>query len=141
MIFQFTQQPSCDGFMNMAISSIKFGKRKINLHAYLGIWMRLISKLRENGVISIVQLIKVDTHWIIQLRKKRDYQAGYAFMKRLVKHFGEPTVLTIDKAPTLLFAFYKLRKQGFCKTTIHCTIKRLNNLIEQNHRHVKKVHF
>ncbi|WP_242321897.1 DDE-type integrase/transposase/recombinase, partial [Bacillus cereus group sp. BfR-BA-01354] len=30
----------------------------------------------------------------IQLRKKRDHQAAYAFMKRLVKMFGEPTVLT-----------------------------------------------
>ncbi|CAI8901649.1 transposase [Bacillus sp. IT-79MI2] len=35
----------------------------------------------------------------IQLRKKRDNQAAYAFMKRLVKTFGEPTVLTTDKVP------------------------------------------
>ena len=41
----------------------------------------------------------------IQLRKKRDYQAAYMFMKRLVKAFGEPTVLTTDKAPALLCAF------------------------------------
>ena len=59
-------------------------------------------------------------------------------MKRLVKHFGEPTVLTTDKAPALLCAFNKLRKQGFYQTTIHCTIKHLNNLIEQDHRHVKR---
>ncbi|MBG9530918.1 transposase, partial [Bacillus thuringiensis] len=38
----------------------------------------------------------------IQLRKKRDHQAAYMFMKRLVKAFGEPTVLTTDKAPALL---------------------------------------
>ncbi len=74
----------------------------------------------------------------IQLRKKQDHQAAYAFMKRLVKHFGEPTVLTTDKASALLCAFNKLRKQGFYQTTIHCTIKHLNNLIEQDHRHVKK---
>lgn len=59
-------------------------------------------------------------------------------MKRLVKHFGEPTVLTTDKAPALLCAFNKLRKQGFYQKTIHCTIKHLNNLIEQDHRHVKR---
>ncbi|WP_257144351.1 IS6 family transposase, partial [Bacillus pseudomycoides] len=29
----------------------------------------------------------------IQLRQKRDTQAAYAFMKRLVRTFGEPTVL------------------------------------------------
>lgn len=74
----------------------------------------------------------------IQLRKKRDHQAAYAFMKRLVKTFGEPTVLTTDKAPALLCAFKKLRKQGFYTHTTHCTIKHLNNLIEQDHRHVKR---
>lgn len=37
-----------------------------------------------------------------------------------------------------LCTFNKLRKQGFYQTTIHCTIKHLNNLIEQDHRHVKK---
>lgn len=56
-------------------------------------------------------------------------------MKRLVKHFGEPTVLNTDKALVLPCAFNKLRKQGFYQATIHCTIKHLNNLIEQNHRH------
>ncbi|WP_142389106.1 IS6 family transposase, partial [Bacillus thuringiensis] len=55
----------------------------------------------------------------IQLRKKRDHQAAYAFMKRLVKHFGEPTVLTTDKAPALLCAFKKLKEQGFYKRTTH----------------------
>jgi putative transposase len=38
----------------------------------------------------------------IQLRKTRDHQAAY--MKRLVKAFGEPTALTTDKAPALLCA-------------------------------------
>ncbi|WP_146737760.1 IS6 family transposase [Bacillus tropicus] len=74
----------------------------------------------------------------IQLRKKRDHQAAYAFMKRLVKHVGEPTVLTTDKAPALLCAFKKLKEQGFYKHTTHCTVKHLNNFIEQDHRHVKR---
>ncbi|AIW88299.1 Transposase for insertion sequence element IS257 in transposon Tn4003 [Bacillus mycoides] len=54
----------------------------------------------------------------IQLRKKRNHQAAYTFMKRLIKTFGKPTFLTIEKT--------------------HCTIKHLNNLIEQEHRHVKR---
>ncbi|EEM02379.1 Transposase [Bacillus pseudomycoides] len=58
-------------------------------------------------------------------------------MKRLVKMFGEPTILTTDKASALLCAFKKLKEQGFYKHTTHCTIKPLNNLIEQDHRHVK----
>ena len=74
----------------------------------------------------------------IQLRKKRDHQAAYAFMKRLLKKFGEPTVLTTDKAPALLCTFKKLKKQGFYKHTTHCTIKHWNNFIEQDHRHLKR---
>ncbi|PGC44768.1 IS6 family transposase [Bacillus toyonensis] len=73
-----------------------------------------------------------------QLRKTRDHQAAYMFMKRLVQAFGEPTILTSDKAPALLCAFKKLKKNGFYARTKHCTIKHLNNLIEQDHRHVKR---
>ncbi|AIW87875.1 Transposase for insertion sequence element IS257 in transposon Tn4003 [Bacillus mycoides] len=37
-------------------------------------------------------------------------------MKRLVKTFGEATVLTTNKAPALLCASNKLRENGFYKT-------------------------
>ncbi len=87
----------------------------------------------------LYRAIDKDGHTLdIQLRKKRDHQAAYTFMKRLVKTFGEPTVLTTDKAPALLCAFNKLREQGFYLKTTHCTIKYLNNPIEQDHRHVKR---
>ncbi|MGX1460780.1 putative transposase [Bacillus thuringiensis] len=59
-------------------------------------------------------------------------------MKRLVKTFGEPIVLTTDKAPALLCAFNELRENGFYKHKTYCAIKHLNNLIEQDHRHVKR---
>ncbi|EJS11392.1 hypothetical protein IKS_05500 [Bacillus cereus VDM062] len=59
-------------------------------------------------------------------------------MKRLVKAFGEPTVLTTDKAPALLCTFNKLKEQGFYRRTTHCTVKHLNNLIEQDYRHVNR---
>jgi putative transposase len=72
----------------------------------------------------LYQSIDKDGHTLdIQLRKKRDHQVAYAFMKRLVKTFGEATVLTTGKAPALLCTFNKLREQGFYKHTIHCTIK------------------
>ncbi|OUB39522.1 IS6 family transposase [Bacillus thuringiensis serovar argentinensis] len=94
--------------------------------------------------------VKVEWHYLyraidkegdtldIQLLKKWDHRAAYSFMKRLVKTFGEPTVLTTDKVPVLLCAFKKLKEQGFYKRTTHCTVKHLNNLIEQDHRHVKR---
>ncbi|MGX5481521.1 IS6 family transposase [Bacillus thuringiensis] len=69
-----------------------------------------------------------------QLRKTRNHQAPYAFMERLV----EPSVLTTGKAPALLCAFKKLQKDDYYTQTKHCTIKHRNNLIEQDHRHVKR---
>ncbi|QWH64180.1 IS6 family transposase (plasmid) [Bacillus mycoides] len=74
----------------------------------------------------------------IQLRKTRDHQFAYMFMKRLVKAFEEPKVLTTDKAPALLCAFKKLKYNGFYVHTKHCTVEHFNNLIEQNHRHIKR---
>ncbi|MCU5408990.1 IS6 family transposase [Bacillus cereus] len=74
----------------------------------------------------------------IHPRKTRNHQAAYMFMKRLVKDFGEPTVLTTDKAPALLCALKKLKYNGLYVHTKHCTVKHLNNLIEQDHRHSKR---
>ena len=74
----------------------------------------------------------------IWLRKKRDTQAAYAFLKRLVKQFDEPKVVVTDKAPSIASAFKKLKEYGFYQGTEHRTIKYLNNLIEQDHRPVKR---
>lgn len=87
----------------------------------------------------LYRAIDSDGHTLdLQLRKTRNHQAAYAFMKRLVKHFREPSVLTTDKAPALLCAFKKLQKDDYYTHTKHCTIKHRNNLIEQDHRHVKR---
>ncbi len=60
------------------------------------------------------------------------------FMKRLVQAFGEPTVLTKDKAPALLCALKKMQNNGFYVHIKHCTVKQFNNHIEQDHRHIKR---
>ncbi|PEJ56509.1 DDE-type integrase/transposase/recombinase, partial [Bacillus wiedmannii] len=70
----------------------------------------------------------------IQLRRTHDHQAAYMFMKRLVKAFGEPSVLTTDKVPALPCALKKLKKDDYYTHTKYCTLKYLNNLIEQDHR-------
>lgn len=59
-------------------------------------------------------------------------------MKGLVKTFGEPKVITTDRALALLCEFNKLREQGFYKYTAYYTIKYLKNLIVQDHRHIKR---
>uniref|UniRef100_UPI00356AB2A6 IS6 family transposase n=1 Tax=Enterococcus sp. HMSC072H05 TaxID=1715012 RepID=UPI00356AB2A6 len=76
----------------------------------------------------------------IWLRKNRDKQAAYAFFKRLIKQFGEPRVLVTDKAPSLSSAFNRLHSEGLFSKTEHRTNKYLNNIIEQDHRHIKKRH-
>jgi len=76
----------------------------------------------------------------IWLRKNRDSQAAYSFFKRLIKQFGEPRVLVTDKAPSLTCAFNRLKLEEFFTITVHRTNKYLNNIIEQDHRLIKKRH-
>lgn len=56
-------------------------------------------------------------------------------MKKLVKTFWKPTVLTTDKALSLLYAFKKLKNNVFYVYTKSCIVRHFNNLIEQDHRH------
>ncbi|TXK36505.1 IS6 family transposase, partial [Lactococcus sp. dk310] len=53
----------------------------------------------------------------IWLRKKRDTQSAYAFLKRLRKQFGEPSVVVTDKAPSIGAAFRKLQVDNLYPTT------------------------
>ena len=59
-------------------------------------------------------------------------------MKRLHKQFGEPRVIVTDKAPSIGSAFRKLKSNGLYTKTEHRTVKYLNNLIEQDHRPIKR---
>jgi putative transposase len=89
------------GYKSTAKSSIIFGRRKIDNPSIHGKWTKPISKLRDVGIIFIVQLMRTALTLDIWLRKKRDTQAAYAFLKRLVKQFDEPKVVVTDKAPLL----------------------------------------
>ena len=48
------------GFKSTVKSSIIFGRRKIDSPSIRGKWMKPISKLKDVGIISIVQLILMD---------------------------------------------------------------------------------
>ena len=58
--------------------------------------------------------------------------------KEILAQFDEPKVVVTDKAPSITSAFKKLKEYGFYQGTEHRTIKYLNNLIEQDHRPVKR---
>ncbi len=74
----------------------------------------------------------------ILLLNKRYTLLAYAFLKRLHKQFGQPRVIVTDKAPSIGSAFRKLQRNGLYTKTEHRTVKYLNNLIEQNHRPIKR---
>src|SRR5699024_1331887 len=58
-------------------------------------------------------------------------------MKRLIKQFGKPQKVITDQAPSTKVAMAKVIKAFKLKPDCHCTSKYLNNLIEQDHRHIK----
>ncbi|MEJ1643809.1 transposase, partial [Escherichia coli] len=73
----------------------------------------------------------------IWLRKQRDNHSAYAFIKRLIKQFGKPQKVITDQSPSTKVAMAKVIKAFKLKPDCHCTSKYLNNLIEQDHRHIK----
>lgn len=126
------------GFKNTVKSSIISGKRKINSPSIRGKWMKFYIKIKGRWH-YLYRAIDADGLTLdIWLRKKRDTQAAYAFLKRLHKQFGQPRVIETDKAPSIGSAFRKLQRNGLYTKTEHRTVKYLNNLIEQDHRPIKR---
>ncbi|WP_145393002.1 DDE-type integrase/transposase/recombinase, partial [Staphylococcus epidermidis] len=50
---------------------------------------------------------------------------------------GKPKMIITDQAPSTKIAMSKLIKDFKLNSNCHCTSKYLNNLIEQDHRHIK----
>ena len=126
------------GFKNTVKSSIISGKRKINSPSIRGKWMKFYIKIKGRWH-YLYRAIDADGLTLdIWLRNKRYTQAAYAFLKRLHKQFGQPRVIVTDKAPSIGSAFRKLQRNGLYTKTEHRTVKYLNNLIEQDHRPIKR---
>lgn len=71
------------------------------------------------------------------LRKYRDTNAAYAFIKRLIRRYGEQRSLVTDKS---IVAVNKLKNEGFLKSVDYRLSEYLKNEIEQDHHQIKK-HF
>ncbi len=100
--------------------------------------MKRTSKLKENGIICIEPSMRWFNLGYLVTLKNGTHKQPMLFFKRLVKQFDEPKVVVTDKAPSITSAFKKLKEYGFYQGTEHRTIKYLNNLIEQDHRPVKR---
>ena len=123
------------GCKSTAKSSIIFGRRKIDNPSIRGKWTKIKGRWHY-----LYRAIDADGLTLdIWLRKKRDTQAAYAFLKRLHKQFGESKAIVTDKAPSLGSAFRKLQSVGLYTRTDRRTVRYLNNLIEQDHQPIKRL--
>ena len=53
---------------------------------------------------------------------------------------GDPDIINVDKNPAYPAAFAKMQKKGIFEKTSFRRIKYLNNIIEQDHRSIKRQH-
>lgn len=73
------------------------------------------------------------------LRKNRDVSAAKAFFGKAIKHNGQPQKVTIDKSGSNSCALNSLNKSLAKDKQIEIRqIKYLNNVVEQDHRFIKK---
>lgn len=73
-----------------------------------------------------------------ELRKHRDYQSAYHFLKRLFTTDGRPNCLVTDQYGGTLKAIKQVIKDGLLEKANHQCSKYRNNLIEQDHRFIKR---
>ncbi len=73
------------------------------------------------------------------LTAKRDAAAALRFFRKAVRHHGEPEVVTIDKSGANTAALTTLNAGKSADESIRVRqSKYLNNLIEQDHRNIKR---
>jgi transposase-like protein len=75
------------------------------------------------------------------LNKTRDHKAAKRFLKKALRsfHVSKPRVITVDKNPAYPIAIEELKKEKKMPVGIQLRqIKYLNNIIEQDHRFIKK---
>ncbi|QAR22232.1 IS6 family transposase [Limosilactobacillus fermentum] len=73
-----------------------------------------------------------------ELRKHRDYQSAYHFLKRLFTTDGRPNCLVTDQYGGTLKAIKQVIKDGLLEKANHQCSKHRNNLIEQDHRFIER---
>ena len=74
------------------------------------------------------------------LSKKRDKKAAIAFFAKAIGSCGMPEKVTIDKSGSNLSALNEINKSKLENEKIEIRqIKYLNNIVEQDHRFIKKI--
>ena len=91
-----------------------------------GVWHYLYRAIDSNGE-------TIDFY----LSERRDASAALTIFKKLAKA-GEPRVINVDKHASYPPAFSSMQEEGIFKETNLRKVKYLNNLLEQDHRNVKR---
>ena len=76
------------------------------------------------------------------LRAKRDAKAASRFFKKVLKanHTQTPRLINVDKNPALSCSLEQLKREGVLPKKMEIRpVKYLNNIVEQDHRFIKKV--
>ncbi|MGG0726900.1 IS6 family transposase [Bacillus paramycoides] len=95
-----------------------------------GQWMYLYRAVDSKGN-------TIDSH----LSKTRDHRAAKCFFKKALQpfHVSKPRVITVDENPAYPIAIEELKKEKKMPVGIQIRqIKYLNNIVEQEHRFIKK---
>ena len=73
------------------------------------------------------------------LSASRNQRAAYRFFKKILKKQDSPEIINTDKNPAYPLVIKQLKSENFLKqTTIFKRNKYLNNILEQDHRFIKK---
>ncbi|WP_240946489.1 IS6 family transposase, partial [Pseudomaricurvus alkylphenolicus] len=73
------------------------------------------------------------------LTAKRDMKAAKRFFEKLISRQGAPTLINIDKSGSNKAAINQINNESEDQIEIR-QCKYLNNIIEQDHRHIKKLY-
>jgi transposase-like protein len=75
------------------------------------------------------------------LRSRRDKQSAYRFFNKALKHHPLPRIINIDKSGSNISALKAVNRDTKVPALRpHVRqVKYLNNIVEQDHRHIKRV--
>ena len=103
-----------------------------------GGWTRRTSRSRASGAICIARWIRQGQTIDFLLTEHRDKEAALRFLKKAIRRNGVPEKITIDGSDANEAAI-KSYNEEHGTTIIIRQVKYLNNIVEQDHRGVKRV--
>ena len=123
-------------FAKLISDRVSHRKKPVN-----GSWRMDETYIKLNGKwVYLYRAVDKESNTIdFLLRAKRDASAAKAFFKKAIKHNGRPEKVTVDKSGSNKAALdYCNRDISENKKIEIRQIKYLNNIIEQDHRFIKK---